>query len=90
MKSYVLVAEILIVLFNLECIFEWNVCYHSLNSNVLKDALIGTCTVTLRELEASRGYLDSYLPIMVSGRNYGTLHVTIAVPECIFSLFLNI
>lgn len=69
---------------NLRCIIESFVSYHSLNRNVLKDALIGTCTLTLQEIASSKGYLDSYLPIMVKGRNYGTLHVTISVPECIF------
>ena len=53
----------------------------SYNRNILKDALIGSCSCNIQQIVVNRGHLDTHLPIVSNGKNHGTLHVCIDIPE---------
>ena len=49
----------------------------SMNKNVIKDGLIGTCSLNLNQVAAVGGYMDTNLPVITKGQQEGFLHVVI-------------
>lgn len=48
-----------------------------MNKNVIKDGLIGTCSLNLNQVAAVGGYMDTNLPVITKGQQEGFLHVVI-------------